>query len=351
MPQMTMTELNKKLRSKTYSSLYYFYGKDIMSVELYTKTLIKKLVSDDDSVYNFHKFNGKDIDLSEFAEAVEALPMFAPYVCIIVNDLDAEDLSSDDMNFLLKILKDIPKTTVVIFYNTAIDICGGKKSPTTKNKKIIDCVAKNGDVCEFSIKTPAELSKQIVSSVEKCGCTISSSNASYIAELCLSDSMLISGEIAKLTSYANGREITKEDIDSLVSRQFNSNAFDLSKAVVSFNKKKALLLLDELFYQRAEPIAVLAAISMSFMDLYRASLAVVRGIYPSDVVSDFSYKANRKFAVDYAFRDCRKINIIHLRKCIRILADTDSALKSSKTDGRILLEKAIVQMVSEKDGI
>ena len=32
-----------------------------------------------------------------------------------------------------------------------------------------------------------------------------------------------------------------------------------------------------------------------------------------------------------------------------IFLDTDSALKSSKTDGRILLEKAIVQMVSEKD--
>ncbi len=348
MPQMSVTELNKKLKSKEYSSLYYFYGKDIMSVELYAKTLVKKLVPEDD-VYNFHKFNGKDIDLSEFAETVEALPMFSEYLCITVNDFNAEDLSADDLNFMLKILKDVPETTVIIFYNTAIDICDGKKSPTTKNKKIVDCIAKIGDVCEFKIKTPVELSKQIVASIEKKGATISSTNAAYIAELCLSDNMLISGEIAKLTSYAQGREITKDDIDSLVSRQVNSNAFDLSKAVVTFNKKKALLLLDELFYQRAEPIAVLAAISMSFMDLYRASLAVVRGIYPSDVVADFSYKANRKFAVDYAFRDCRKINIKHLRKCIKILADTDAALKSSKTDGRILLEKAIVQMVSEKD--
>lgn len=349
MPQMTVTELNKKLKSKNYSSIYYFYGKDVMSVELYTKTLVKRLVSEDDAIYNFHKFNGKDIDLSEFAETIEALPMFAPYLCITVNDLNAEDLSTDDLNFMLKILKDVPETTVIIFYNTAIDICDGKKSPTIKNKKIVDCIAKIGDVCEFSIKTPIELSKQIVATVEKKGSSVSASNAAYIAELCLSDNMLISGEIEKLTSYAQGREITKDDIDSLVSRQVNSNAFDLSKAVVSFNKKKALLLLDELFYQRAEPIAVLSAISMSFMDLYRASLAVVRGIHPSDVVADFSYKANRKFAVDYAFRDCRKINIKHLRKCIKILADTDSALKSSKTDGRILLEKAIVQMVSEKD--
>ncbi len=349
MPQMAVTELNKKLKSKNYSSIYYFYGKDVMSVELYTKTLVKRLVSEDDAIYNFHKFNGKDIDLSEFAETIEALPMFAPYLCITVNDLNAEDLSTDDLNFMLKILKDVPETTVIIFYNTAIDICDGKKSPTIKNKKIVDCIAKIGDVCEFSIKTPIELSKQIVATVEKKGSSVSASNAAYIAELCLSDNMLISGEIEKLTSYAQGREITKDDIDSLVSRQVNSNAFDLSKAVVSFNKKKALLLLDELFYQRAEPIAVLSAISMSFMDLYRASLAVVRGIHPSDVVADFSYKANRKFAVDYAFRDCRKINIKHLRKCIKILADTDSALKSSKTDGRILLEKAIVQMVSEKD--
>lgn len=349
MPQISVTELNKKLKNKEYSSLYYFYGKDIMSIELYTKTLIKKLVSDDDAIYNFHKFNGKDIDLSEFSETVEALPMFVPYVCIAVNDLNAEDLTSEDINFLIKILSDVPETTIIIFYNTAIDVCNGKKAPTTKNKKIMDCISKNGYLCEFPIKTAAELSRQIVATVEKKGGSISSSNASYIAELCLCDSMLISGEIDKLTYYVKEREITKEDIDSLVSRQVNSNAFDLSKAVVSLNKKKALLLLDELFYQRAEPVAVLAAISMSFMDLYRASLAVVRGIHPSDVVSDFSYKANRKFAVDYAFRDCRRINIQHLRRCIKILSDTDLALKSSKTDGRILLEKAIVQMVSEKD--
>ena len=82
MPQMSVTELNKKLKGKNYSSLYYFYGKDVMSVELYTKTLVKKLVSDDEAVYNFHKFNGKDIDLSEFAETVEALPMFAEYLLI-----------------------------------------------------------------------------------------------------------------------------------------------------------------------------------------------------------------------------------------------------------------------------
>ena len=65
MPQMSVTELNKKLKGKNYSSLYYFYGKDVMSVELYTKTLVKKLVSDDEAVYNFHKFNGKD-KLSDF---------------------------------------------------------------------------------------------------------------------------------------------------------------------------------------------------------------------------------------------------------------------------------------------
>ena len=349
MSALNSTELAKKLKKEEYSSVYYFYGKDIMSIEQYTKRLVQKLVSDDDVIYNLHKFIGKNMDLSAFADTVEALPVFAPYVCITVNDLNAEELNSEELNYLLKILEDVPDTTVIIFYNTAIDIYGGKKFPTAKNKKIIDFISKKGDTCEFSIKTPAELSKTIISSVEKGGCSISKQNAEYIAELCLSDQIMISGEIAKLTSYAMGREITKEDIDSLVSRQFNSNAFDLSKAVVSFNKRRALALLDELFYQRAEPIAVLAAITMSFMDMYRASLAVVRGFYPTDVISDFGYKANRKFAVEYAFRDCRKINIRHLRKCIKILADTDSELKSSKTDGRIILEKAIVEMVSEKD--
>lgn len=348
MATVSDTELASALRAGKYENVYYFYGKDVMTIGSYAKRLSEKLVSPDAATYNLHKYDGRHLDLSELADTVDALPMFSDRVCILINDFNAEDYSSDDNNFLIGLINDIPETTVIVFYATGTDVCSGKKTPTAKNKKLIDAVSKKGAVCDFAYKTPAQLSKSIISTAEKQGCIISKDDAEYIAALCLSDTMLISGEVAKLISFTGSGTITREAIDSLVSKQLDSSAFDLSKAVVRLDGRTALSLLDELFMQRADAISVLSAIIMAFNDLYRAKLALTEGVSASDVVSDFGYRANRKFAVDNAFRDVRKISAEHLRSCMSILAKTDIALKSSSNDGRLMIEKAIVEMVSKR---
>ena len=350
MAAVNENELIKAIRAKEYKRAYYFYGKDIMTIEAYTKRLSAKLVNKDDETYNLHRFEGKALDLSELSDCVDALPMFSDRVCIIINDLNAEELGADDLAFLIKIVEGIPESTTVIFYITGFDVTGGKKSPTAKNKKLIDMVSKAGCVCELSYKKPVELVKPIMEKVEKLGTTISKQNAEYLATLCLSNMVLIGNEIEKLSAYTNGNEITAEVIDLLVSRQLDSNSFALAKAVVGFEEKKAMLLLDELFQQRIEPVAILAAISMSFVDLYRAKIGINEGLQAANVTEDFGYKGNRGFAVTNAFRDVRKISVEHLRACMKILADTDIDMKSTRADGRLLIEKAITEMVVKRQG-
>lgn len=341
-------QLVKDLRGKNYSNLYYFYGKDVMTIETFVKRLSEKLVSKEDRTYNFHKFNGKGLDLSELSECCDALPMFSEKVCILLNDYNAEDFSAGDNEFLLSVINNLPETTIMIFYNTAIDVCQGKKFPTSKNKKIIDAISKKGTVCEFNYKKPSELVKTITQSVEKKNLSINKKNAELLATLCLSNMMMINNEIEKLSSYVQKGEISEEHINLLVPKQLDSSSFSLAKAIVNFQGKQALSLLDELFIQRSEPIAVLSAISMSFIDFYRAKSAINSGISSSQVVDDFSYKSTRKFAIDNAFRDVTRISIEHLRFCINILAETDLALKTTRNDGRLLIEKAIIRMISNK---
>ncbi len=103
-------------------------------------------------------------------------------------------------------------------------------------------------------------------------------------------------------------------------------------------------LLSELYDEQTDSIQILGAISMAFTDLYRARVATNDGVSQSDVVKDFNYRG-RDFAVKNAFRDCLKVSAERMRKCIKILADTDIALKSSRTDSRLLLEKAITSML------
>lgn len=347
MPFVNENDLAKAIRAGDIAPLYFFFGKDTATLEAYTKKLIAKLVKKDAVAYNLHAFYGKSLDISELADVCEALPMFADRVCISINDLNAEDLNAEDFAFLMSLLSDLPDTTTVIIYATGIDLLNGKKTLIGKNKKLSDLATKIGLSCDFSYKTTSQLSKIIIDKFEKNGCSISKKNAEKLAELCLCNLLMINSEIEKLSAYSNGGEITADELELLVTRQLDSNAFALAKSLAGSNSKRAMMLLDELYYQQVEPIIILSSVAMSFTDLYRARTAIDSGLLADDVVRDFSYKG-REFAVRNAFSDCRGISAKRLRECIQILADTDIALKSSRTQPRLLLEQAFVEILAEK---
>lgn len=342
MAEMSAAEAVKSIKKGEISRYYYFYGQDVMAVESLTKLLIKKLCGN--AADEVVKFDGNSLDLDRLSDTVEMFPMFSEYNVMLVNDLNAENLNADGVKMLLRILDNMSPAGVVVFNITGFDLKNGKKTVSAKNKKLIDYAAKNGVVCEINLKTVNELGKALADKAVKEGCSISRANAEEVASLCLCDSMLAYNEIQKLCDYADSGEITAEMIKQLVSKQLDANAFVLAKAVTGLRAGEAMQVLDELMAQRSEPVAVLSAVSNAFMDLYRARTALSCGKSQKDVAEDFNYRG-REFVVRNAFASCGKISVENIRKCLVILCDTDKALKSTRTDARVLIEKAVIEMM------
>lgn len=345
MPFIDESALRKQMKSSEPSGVYYLFGQDIYSIEGYVNALINKAVGKTPSDFNLNKYEGKALPLSKLLDDIESLPVFADRKCVVINDLNADDLTKPDFDALKKQLIDTPDTTVVIIYQTAleIDLKRGKKS--SNNIKLINALAKtSANVCQLMTKTPQDLAKQIIRSAQKNNCSISFENARYLAELTLSNQMLLANEITKIFAYVGEGEITEDIIDMLVAKQIDASSFALANAIVAKNASKAMETLDDLFYQRIEAVVILSALSMVYIDLYRAKSAAINGIDPAQVIEDYSYYA-RRFAVTNSFRDTRKMEIDQLRKSISILAKADSQLKSSRSDQRTILEKAITEML------
>ncbi len=343
MPETGSDELLKTIRQGDISSVYYIYGRDILTVENATKAIFKKKLGKDWRE-NVERLDGGELDVSGLADKMEMCPMFSECNALLVNDLNAEELTADKLELLLDSIGNIPDSTLLIFNITGFDIKKGKKAFSGKNKKLVDAVMKKGTVCQCELKTASQLSKWVIDTVGKNGCTISGSNAQKLCEYCLMDSLQVAGELKKLCDYKNGGEITGEDIDILVSSQMETDSFKLARSVIAMNANQSFIILEELFNKRNEPVAVLSAISMSFTDLYRARAAIAAGRQPEEVIVDFGYKG-RDFAVRNAFRDCRKISLESLRKCICILRDTDRQLKQSGSSSKIALQTALTRMI------
>ena len=330
MALLTASALGKTIRENDIDSLYYFYGHDTAALESFTKRLVNKLCPADAQVMNFHKLDGKNLDFPMLTDACEALPFMAERVVVTINDLNIDAVTKDDLDDLKKILGSLGETTTVIIYATGVDLFKNKKYLTDKNKRFADFCEKHGTVCNFEYKRASDLGKSISTYLAKSGCTITKSNAEYLANLCLCDTAFISKELEKLSAYAEGREVTREDIDLLCIRRIESDGYSLAINILRGNAAMVFTRLRELDVQNYEPYAIIGIIGFSLADIYRAKLARSSGRSVADVAKDFSYAKNREFAVKNAYSECGNISAERIRKTLEILSETDLMLKMQK---------------------
>lgn len=349
MALLTASALGKTIRENDIDSLYYFYGHDTAALESFTKRLVNKLCPADAQVMNFHKLDGKNLDFPMLTDACEALPFMAERVVVTINDLNIDAVTKDDLDDLKKILGSLGETTTVIIYATGVDLFKNKKYLTDKNKRFADFCEKHGTVCNFEYKRASDLGKSISTYLTKSGCTITKSNAEYLANLCLCDTAFISKELEKLSAYAEGREVTREDIDLLCIRRIESDGYSLAINILRGNAAMVFTRLRELDVQNYEPYAIIGIIGFSLADIYRAKLARSSGRSVADVVKDFSYAKNREFAVKNAYSECGNISAERIRKTLEILSETDLMLKtrSRGKDGDMLtLEQGLARSMA-----
>ena len=153
---------------------------------------------------------------------------------------------------------------------------------------------KNGGVCNFALKTPAVLTKEIMAGVSKEGCGISRDAAAFLAEQCSCNTLMIENEIEKLTAYASGNEITVDMIKALSPRQIETTTFDLARAITRMDAKAAMRLFGDLAQEKTESIIILYSITGNMLDLYRARAAMSCRKTAADVKEDFGRSEERR---------------------------------------------------------
>ncbi|MCD7958772.1 MAG: DNA polymerase III subunit delta [Ruminococcus sp.] len=339
--------LAAQIRKGEIGNLYYIYGADKVQVKQLTTALIRRATggSPDKALT---KFDGDKLDVKALIDAASQFSMFATYNCIQVHDLNANSLREESLKQLLALFKDMSEATVLLFDVTGFDLKDGKKTPQGKNKKIIDCIAKYGVVCEAVQRTPTELAKELAKIAEKNGCELPRNSGETLVQLCMGNTLILRSELEKLCAYANKGTITVSMVRNLTTPQLETTTFQLAKAVVSQHPKAAMEELDKLYAMRTNRTFIVHAIASSFQDLYRAAVAQCVGKQPKDMKVDFGYKFD--FMVQNAFRDCRKLSPERLRACMKVLRNLEIALNSTGAEERTLLESAIVKMLVIMEG-
>lgn len=340
---MKVVQLEQNLKDKKLMPVYLLYGKELYLLETCLKK-IKKIFGNLVDGLNFIKIDNSNIDnlLSE----IQTPPFGYEKKLIIVRDTDLLKKQSKKKSqivtekiekiaeFIEHNIEEITDQNVIVFIEDEIE----------KNKlyKVIDNI---GVICNFEQEKVPDLLKRMKFICTSYSVNIDNYTLNYFIESCGTNLQDLINEIRKLIEYVgSGGTITKEDIDILSIKQFESVIFDLTDSLGQKNVLKAIEVLHNLIYSK-EPIQkILITLYNHFKKLYITKLCE---IYKSDATENLKLKPNQMFLVSKYKKQAGYFSEQDLKNILEQFTKLDELYKSGVVDLNIGLESVICMYCSK----
>ncbi len=338
MPDITEKDLAREVKEGRLASVYLLYGEEPYLKHTYSIRIMNTAVTDF-ADFNLHKFES-GARVEDIVSAVDAMPMMSERSCVIVRDFNFSSLADKDAEALCSIIKEPNDSCVLVFLYENIDLPKAGKS-----SRIMSALKENAHCVNFAKRTERELIETACRRASRYSVNMQPSSARYLISRCGEDLENLLSEVDKLCDYVgNGSIVTQKDIDEISVRTVEASAFRLGDAICAGNRDEAMSICADLFDMRTEPVIIVGSLSRAFVDLYRVKLAESEGVRPESIAGDFGY-SKTAFRLTKAAKIGRRMSQSSVKKALEILRETDLALKTSRADPRIIIERAMIKLM------
>lgn len=336
----TESELKKHLNGGHFSRVYLCFGEEKMLVKRSAELIEKKVSGGSLSEFNYHAFDN-DSDISDISVSADIIPFMSERNIIRISDMDIDKLKKSDFDALMKIIRNLPDTTVIIFTMPTLE--ASSETAKVQLKKLIAYVDENGVCIELSHRSGLALERDMCRWAKAGGCTMSELSAHRLIQYAGEDLNRLNAEMKKLTAYADGGEITPDMIDLLVSKTAEASVYDLFGYIVSGNTDKAISAISVLFYQQISGVYICTVLSGAYTDAYRARAGREAGVPMKTVGEDFGYKG-RAWVLDKINRQISRVTTTALRKSIDELLAVQTRLVTETADEKTETERLVCKL-------
>jgi len=329
-------QCRQQIKQGALARLYVVCGGEDYLKQHYAARLYEAAVDEAFRDFNFHRFEGKDLDLDTLAQATEAMPLMGERTCVLVRDFPLESLNGD--KDFLAFLKELPDHVVLVFWMDT------QAFHPKKYKVLAEAINAAGHVAQFNAPDGTQTLRIISAGAKTRGCAMDRPTAEYFVECVGGDLNLLQNELDKLCAYAGVGSITRAQIDAVCVKSVDAKSFDMVKAVSAGNGTLALRLLDDLFRQKMAPQMLLGSLIANYVDIYRAFVALQSGKSAEAPANLFDYKG-KTFRLQNAGRMARGMKLPQIRRCLELLAQADRRLKNTGMADRLVMEQCVIGLL------
>lgn len=284
---MTISDLDKRLKSEEINGIYLFYGENTFLLDSYVKK-IKKMFGEMIQGINYITISENNIENLIQEMQTPAFGYNKKLIIVKNSNLfkkEAKTKQNKDNGLKDKIKEYIEKNIEEINNNLIVVFCEEK----IEKNSLYEIIEKLGKVCAFENLKPVELQKKLKSICNAYGVNAPDSTLKNFIELVGIDMQENINEIRKLIEYAGkGGTITDEAVRLLTIKKIDAVIFDLTDSLGNKNIENAMQVLNDLIYNK-EPIQrILITLYNHFKKLYIVKLAEK---YNEDIARKFKFKA------------------------------------------------------------
>ncbi|MBN1689643.1 MAG: DNA polymerase III subunit delta [Dehalococcoidia bacterium] len=230
-------------------------------------------------------------------------------------------------------LKVMPQTTVLVLFDADLD-------PKAVNQLLKSLAPMADRVFQMNEIKGKELAAWIKDYTAKNKGKISAGAVALLADYIGGDLWSLTGELNKLMTYCEGREISDSDVKEISSFAREESIFALVDAVIEGRIKDAQLMLHRMLKYGTAPQQILAmlerqlAIILRVKELNHRTQQEIReslGLHP-------------RYPLEKTLRQARTFTVPRLRKSFHALLDTDVAIKTGKYEDDLALDLLVIEL-------
>lgn len=332
-------KLKQDLKTGGIGKCYLFYGEEDYLRSAYLERLRKKLLSGPASDFNYHRFNSETLDWNAVADAVEAMPMMSERTLVELDDIDLFREPEAGREKLVSVLEDLPDYCCLVFVYDTVPY-----APDKRLKKLYAAVSQNVCAVRFDRQSQSDIRAWIRRHAVAGGKDIDAQTCDYLSFVTGGSMTAMNSELMKLTSYASGPSITRQDIDAVVEPTLDAVTFDISNALVDGDYERALAKLRDLIKMQEEPILILGAIAGQMRRIRCAKVLMEHG-KGSDALMKLCSIGD--YPARLTMSAARKLSSQFCDRAVLACLEADRGMKLSVDDPQRLLELLLVRLAQE----
>ena len=241
---------------------------------------------------------------------------------------------------------------VADFLHISTDARRMEMEDKSRFERLIETLGEHCGMVELARVSDEDAMRWVVATAQEANTRIEPDAARELVDALGADMMLISSELEKLLLYTSGRSrITLGDVETMVLAAKQRSLYELTDAISSKNRARALALLQGLLNSSdAGEDAAIGHLYMLARTFRQMIVILEKNVRDSRAIWQALWQGFRMppFAADELIRQARRYKSRReLARALRLIARADLELRSSPPDKRIVLERLVYDLASE----